>query len=41
MGFPDDGDPALDGVEEGFEDGAESREAGGNFCCVYFEAGEV
>lgn len=33
MGCPDYGDPALEGVEEGFEDGAESWEAGGDYDC--------
>ena len=41
MGFPDYGDPALNGVEEGFDDGAESWEAGGDYYCVYFEVGKV
>lgn len=41
MGFLNDGDAALDGVEEDFEYGAESWEAGGDYYCVHFEAGEV
>lgn len=41
VGFLNDGDAALDGVEEDFEYGAESWEAGGDYYCVHFEAGEV
>ena len=41
VGFSNDGYAALDGVEGEFEDGAEGREACGDYYGVYFGAGEV